>query len=66
MRLQRNPGSLISLRFVFTCLACGRRADNTEEWFADLDGEPFKAYYCQPCGNAKQILHDRTKGAEHV
>ena len=53
MRLQRNSGSTIALRFVFNCIACGKRTYNTEEWFADLDGEPFKAYYCQVCGNAQ-------------
>jgi uncharacterized protein YlaI len=36
----------------FICLGCGKRmvlsrAEPT--FYADLDGEPFRAYYCGPC-----------------
>jgi len=58
MRLQQVTGR----PFTITCHACGRRAvagDKAEEYrdrvpgpvFADLDGEPFKAYYCSECQN---------------
>lgn len=36
--------------FYADCIKCGRRMlSNRESMFADLDGEPFKAYYCQTC-----------------
>jgi hypothetical protein len=63
MRMQITQPSLTDARFVFVCCNCGIQSDNTEGYGADLDGEPFKAYYCLLCGNAQRILHDRTKGA---
>lgn len=43
--------------FTTTCIACGYRiepGDGSETrlhgpHFADLNGEPFKAYYCRDC-----------------
>jgi DNA-directed RNA polymerase subunit RPC12/RpoP len=36
--------------FSYKCLSCGRRYTTANmSTFADLDGEPFKAYYCFPC-----------------
>lgn len=44
-----NPRpSLFSFRL--QCIACGCWADAATV-HADLDGEPFKAYYCQSCTN---------------
>lgn len=65
MRLQRNQGSTTAPRFAFQCLACFRRCDNTENWWADLDGPAYQAYYCDHCGSAAKIRHDRTKGVNH-
>lgn len=44
MRLQRVEGK----PFQCTCLMCERHFWSTEV-FADLDGAPFKSYYCQGC-----------------
>jgi hypothetical protein len=46
--------------FTITCVGCGHKAvagDNSENWrdripgpvYADLDGDPYKAYYCNEC-----------------
>jgi len=33
--------------FQVTCIACGRKMlSNQEPIYADLDGEPFRDYYC--------------------
>lgn len=42
---------------VFTCVCLGckqptRAGDGVGPTFADLDGEAFKAYYCEPCMRA--------------
>jgi hypothetical protein len=35
---------------VFICCPCGKRLNQcSEAVFADLDGEPFKAYFCVEC-----------------
>ena len=41
----------ITKPFRFVCVACGKAntTDRDPEARADLDGEPFKAYYCGPC-----------------
>lgn len=41
--------------FTFACIKCGFVAMShlVNELWADLDGEPFKAYYCESC---KQTL----------
>lgn len=32
------------------CLQCRKMVDTDRiNLYADLDGEPFKAYYCEPC-----------------
>jgi formate dehydrogenase maturation protein FdhE len=33
------------------CVSCLQINDSEYMW-ADLDGEPFKAYYCNPCADA--------------
>ena len=36
----------------YRCISCGRMVDASREAvFADIEGEPFKAYYCEPCKN---------------
>lgn len=37
--------------FTFTCHRCMKnyRSDTNPEARADLDGAPFRAYYCPPC-----------------
>ena len=41
-----------------TCYKCGTLAQwnyaAANNWAADLDGEPFKAYYCQACTKANE------------
>jgi hypothetical protein len=49
--------------FSVTCLNCKKGfmagspgidrfgRETTSKIYADLDGEPFKAYYCEPCSN---------------
>jgi hypothetical protein len=48
--------------FGFTCLSCNGRfqTDLCRFVFADLDGEPFKAYYCEHCAGiyGKMIAAD--------
>lgn len=35
---------------IYTCCSCGCSMNSKNETvFADLDGEPFKAYYCNDC-----------------
>jgi hypothetical protein len=52
---QRKPS------FAFTCKKCerhlmaGQQADQGREVYADLDGEPFKTYYCADC---VEICHE--------
>lgn len=64
MRLQRNS-NITGYPFQFICCQCRRCVTSTQGYYADLDGKPFEAYYCIPCGSAKEIIHDRTKGAAH-
>lgn len=35
--------------FVCTCLKCEKRIEPQEKRYADLEGQPFKAYYCDKC-----------------
>lgn len=63
MRMQINRWNITGWPFVYTCLRCGEQHTSSTGYCADLDGEPFKAYYCLPCGSALKIQHDRTKGA---
>lgn len=46
MRMQQVTGAY----FVAWCIKCGKRLERND-WpiWADLDGEPFKAYYCAEC-----------------
>jgi hypothetical protein len=47
MRIEKVDASPI---FRTWCIVCGRRLESDKEpIFADLDGEPFKAYYCAAC-----------------
>jgi len=50
MNLKKVTGPV----FTFTCLKCGVTFNTLEDAggvlpFADLDGEPFEAYYCPEC-----------------
>ena len=37
-----------------TCIQCGKQMQSDREViYADSDGEPFKAYYCEPCATAR-------------
>jgi hypothetical protein len=52
MRLEQmrfNPSGMP----VVKCAKCSEkiRPSYVDSMFADLDGEPFKAYYCAPCAN---------------
>lgn len=53
MRLQRVNQTL---GFYFTCIKCAFHglSYKVKEVWADLDGEPFKAYYCEIC--VKEVL----------
>lgn len=48
MNLQPVTGAA----FTVTCIACGTLTRQRDGLFADLDGEPFRAYYCAPCANS--------------
>lgn len=37
--------------FACVCLLCGKTIQPNETRYADLDGEAFKAYYCEPHAN---------------
>lgn len=65
MRLQVNS-NITGYPFEFICCLCGVQVTSTRGYCADLDGEPFKAYYCLPCSNQLVIQRDRKKGADHV
>lgn len=55
--------------FTVTCIKCGKQSstgdevkdalgrEETEIFYADLDGIPFRAYYCQGC--VKEVKNDR-------
>ena len=36
-------------KFEATCKKCNKRMTADEPKFADLEGEPFNAYYCSKC-----------------
>jgi len=45
--------------FRVICCHCGFISQSIESrWWADLEGEPFKAYYCQKCVD----FHNLVKG----
>jgi len=45
--------------FYFSCCACGKRTASESETGpqprADLDGKPFRDYYCGPCARHIQV-----------
>lgn len=50
MRLEQVTGR----PFIVFCLKCGKKqyagdVDGQKPVYADMDGEPFKAYYCSEC-----------------
>jgi hypothetical protein len=45
--------------FTCTCIRCGRRIEGQSPRFADLDGVPFRAYYCPPCAETR--MNAKTK-----
>ena len=57
MRLQPVTGT----PFVYICMGCDKRhqTDKTKT-FADLDGEAYRAYYCEQCAmneGAEKLEH---------
>lgn len=38
------------------CLLCGILKDS-EQMMADLDGEPFKTFYCHSCSNLLETVN---------
>ena len=48
MRLVPVPANESNPTIKVLCKGCGRWV-LAQEAVADLDGEPFKAYYCAPC-----------------
>lgn len=42
--------------FFFCCIRCGDRTSSKAEAgsVADLDGMPFRAYYCGPCAHIRR------------
>lgn len=63
MNLVRKSGDIGGYVFFYTCLACLTERASTWPYWADLDGPAYQAYYCDHCGSAAKIRHDRTKGA---
>ena len=61
MNLQKVTGK----PFRCTCVQCGwRNSTDNEDFTADLDGKPFKDYYCSKCTqklNAETIKLMRLK-----
>ena len=52
MKLEKVKASSFPVRLI--CCACGRSCgvpekDGSISIYADLDGEPFRAYYCAKC-----------------
>jgi hypothetical protein len=41
------------------CLQCGEW-DLDAKCYADLDGEPFKAFYCEKCGDELKKINEQT------
>ncbi len=41
--------------FTATCMACGKPT-SSEDLYADLDGAPFRAYYCPVCKHAAESV----------
>ena len=62
MNMQPVTGTPVML----TCCQCNtRRASNQVRMFADQDGTPWQAYYCEPCANlttAAKRLEEFTEG----
>ena len=54
MNMQLVTDHIHDRRQTFVCLRCnGRVVSPDYKVYADLDGVPFRAYYCEPC---KEIL----------
>lgn len=45
-----------SHKFFACCLACEKTIYGPK--WADLNGKPFAAYYCEPCKQAKEKEHE--------
>jgi hypothetical protein len=48
-------------RFICWCTRCGMRLEKNIPKWADLDGEPWVAYYCHECLPDNFVEHDLTK-----
>ena len=60
MRLQKVGGPTLQL----VCIRCGGRFSSAS-MLADLDGVPFRAYYCAPCAavrRAERMAADIVQG----
>lgn len=49
--------------FYYTCKSC-RGSFSSKSGYADLDGEPYKAYYCTRCGNIKKENKKQNLGCD--
>ena len=63
MRLQEVTGR----PFIVFCLRCDKKqwagdVDGQTPVFADLNGEPFKAYYCAECAGKLQEASCESQG----
>ena len=58
MNLQRVSNGT-GARVMLTCCECGQRFRD-KELYADLDGTPFAAFYCEPC--AEQVAPSQVDG----
>jgi hypothetical protein len=44
--------------FTIKCVKCGKDSMSDDgNWYADLNGTPFKDYYCAHCANPIQVLN---------
>jgi uncharacterized protein YlaI len=44
--------------FTIKCIECGEvGSSDYSVWFADTQGEPFKAYYCKDCADKLRGQH---------
>jgi hypothetical protein len=48
--------------FRILCIRCLKTSYSDRPHFADLDGEPFKAYYCADCAYSIAGVRTTTEG----
>jgi hypothetical protein len=44
--------------FIIDCVKCGAKlyAGDGHDIYADIEGKPFKDYYCKTCANKSKIV----------